>query len=128
GISTKQAFENFDNCLLLKKDYLIEKENNFKNFCSIIKNTSFESIAKNLYNEFINCNDNNTIKQTIDFLKSFNKENGSAIMTGSGSACFSLFSDYNQAHECLKNISLQLNENFNALCKFKNIGVEILNN
>lgn len=115
GISTKKAFESFSNF-----NEKMEIDNN--NMIEYIKNKDIKNVAKNLTNifEYV-CDNKYEIKQVKDILI----QNGSlgALMSGSGSAVFGIFDNFNEAEKCYYNLL----KNYNAfICQPIEYGAKIL--
>lgn len=98
GISTKEAFAHYDRCLDEKS-----KNDAFENLIKALEKEELRYILPNMFND-LETAVFNMAPEIAKIKMELEKLAGGALMTGSGSAIFTLFDDYYKALECFKRI------------------------
>ncbi len=116
GISTKKSFRNFDK-LSDKPDYDIN------NILNAIDKGDIELMGKYLYNDLELVCDINDVSSIKNIMLNYRAKG--AVMTGSGSAVFGIFTNRGKAFDCQKRLSERYNDCF--LTKPVNYGATLIN-
>lgn len=98
GISTKEAFAHYDRCLDEKS-----KNDTFENLIKALEKEELKYILPNMFND-LEVAVFNMAPEIAKIKMELEKPAGGALMTGSGSAVFTLFDDYYKALECFERI------------------------
>ena len=98
GISTKEAFAHYDRCLDEKS-----KNDAFENLIKALEKEELRYILPNMFND-LETAVFNMAPEIAKIKMELEKLAGGALMTGSGSAIFTLFDDYYKALECFERI------------------------
>lgn len=98
GISTKEAFAHYDRCLDEKS-----KNDAFENLIKALEKEELRYILPNMFND-LETAVFNMAPEIAKIKMELEKLAGGALMTGSGSAVFTLFDDYYKALECFERI------------------------
>lgn len=98
GISTKEAFAHYDRCLDEKS-----KNDTFENLIKALEKEELRYILPNMFND-LETAVFNMAPEIAKIKMELEKLAGGALMTGSGSAIFTLFDDYYKALECFERI------------------------
>lgn len=98
GISTKEAFAHYDRCLDEKS-----KNDTFENLIKALEKEELKYILPNMFND-LETAVFNMAPEIAKIKMELEKLAGGALMTGSGSAIFTLFDDYYKALECFERI------------------------
>lgn len=115
GISTKQAYDDFDKQKIAPK-------NNIDKMIKAIEEKNINAFCDNMYNalEIVsNLNEVSEIEQVMKKQKALN-----AMMTGSGSAVFGIFTDKEKAKICMEILSQKYKSVF--LCNPINFGAKVI--
>lgn len=100
GISTKEAYQQYDR----QGDSL--PHGNLENMLTALEQQDFSGVCKNLHNTFELLQDSQDITAILTTMEEYGAKG--CLMSGSGSACYALFTEKSAAKRCyrhLRNIS-----------------------
>lgn len=98
GVSTKEAFAHYDRCLDRKS-----VNDTFDGLMKALEKEELSGISMNMFNDLEPAVFSMAPK-IAEVKKEFEMFAGNVLMTGSGSAIFTLFDDYDKALECFERI------------------------